>query len=75
MKLEDVRVGRRVFWAGLSWHCGRMQPFIREGVILGERWNKVEVECPDGKRLLKKRDRLKLTRAEAEAHLERLCRS
>jgi hypothetical protein len=49
-------------------------PFIREAIIIGGRWNKIEVECPDGKRLLKKRERLKLTRAEAEAHLEHLTR-
>lgn len=75
MKIEDIHNGRTVYWAGVSWHRGACLAFVREGIILGIRWNKVEVQCPDGKRLLKKRERLHTRMADAQDNMLKLLNS
>lgn len=75
MKLEDVAPGITVYWAGVVWHRGKACAFVREGVILSTRWNKVEVQCPDGKTLLKQRDRLYLRLAQAQDKMLQLLNS
>jgi hypothetical protein len=72
MKAEEVIRGRKVFWAGLTWHKGQPTPYLREGIIIGTRWNKVEVQCPDGSVFLKKREKLHTDLKQAQAQLQKL---
>jgi hypothetical protein len=69
MKSDECYEGKRVFWPGVRWFRGNIEPFVKEGFIVKVQGAKIKVECLNGPTLTKDRARLYSNRGAAEARM------